>query len=43
MIEWGSEMEKQTALQELGREFDPELFDIEKCNRKIEAVYSVDV
>jgi hypothetical protein len=42
-IEGGSEMEKQTALHELGREFDPELFDIEKCNRKIEAAYSVDV
>jgi hypothetical protein len=39
----GSEMEKQTALRELGREFDPEQFDIEKCNRKIEAAYSVDV
>jgi len=42
-IEWGSEIEKQTALLELGPEFDPELFDIEKCNRKIEAAYSVDV
>jgi hypothetical protein len=42
-IEGGSEMEKQTALHELGQEFDPELFDIEKCNRKIEAAYSVDV
>jgi len=42
-IEWGSEMEKQTALRELGDEFNPEMFDIEKCNRKIEAAYSVDV
>jgi hypothetical protein len=42
-IEGGGEMEKQTALHELGREFDPELFDLENCNRKIEAAYSVDV
>jgi len=42
-IEWGSEKEKQTALLELGPEFNPDLFDIEKCNRKIEAAYSVDV
>jgi len=42
-IEGGSEMEKQTALRELGGEFDPDLFDIDECNRKIEAAYSVDV
>jgi hypothetical protein len=43
MIEWGSEMEKQTALQELGRDFDRNLFDSEKCNRKIEAAYPADI
>jgi hypothetical protein len=41
-IEWGSEMEKQAALDELGPEFIHGLFDMDKCNRKINTSFSVD-
>jgi len=42
-IEEGSDMEKQAALHELGPNFVPGLFDMEKCNRDFNLVYSVDI
>jgi hypothetical protein len=42
-IDWGSNMEKQAALQELGPDFVPDLFDMEKCNMKIKTAYPADV
>jgi len=37
----GSDMEKQAALHELGPNFVPGLFDMEKCNRDFYSAYSV--
>jgi len=37
----GSDMEKQAALRELGPNFVPGLFDMEKCNRDFNSAYSV--
>jgi len=37
----GSDMEKQAALRELGPNFVPGLFDMEKCNRDFYSAYSV--
>jgi hypothetical protein len=36
-LEGGSDMEKQAALHELGPDFVPGLFDMEKCNRGLNA------
>jgi hypothetical protein len=36
----GSDMEKQAALHELGPDFVPGLFDIEKCNKKLYSLFS---
>jgi len=36
----GNDMEKQAALHELGPDFVPGLFDMEKCNRDFNSVYS---
>jgi hypothetical protein len=35
ILEGGSDMEKQAALHELGPDFVPGLFDMEKCNRNM--------
>ncbi|MCL2762620.1 MAG: plasmid pRiA4b ORF-3 family protein [Treponema sp.] len=35
ILDGGSDMEKQAALHELGSDFVPGLFDMEKCNRDI--------
>jgi len=42
ILEEGSDMEKQAALHELGSNFVPGLFDMEKCNRNLNSAYSVD-
>jgi hypothetical protein len=34
-LEKGGGIEKQTALEELGRNFDPGFFDLEQCNRNL--------
>ena len=39
----GNDMEKQAALHELGPDFVPGLFDIEKCNREFNSEYSVGI
>jgi hypothetical protein len=39
-LEGGSDMEKQAALHEMGPNFVPGLFDMEKCNRDINSVYA---
>ena len=36
----GSDMEKQAALHELGPDFVPGLFDVEKCNKKLFSLFS---
>jgi hypothetical protein len=41
-LENGSNMEKQAALHELGPDFVPGLFDIDKCNRSLNSAYSVE-
>jgi hypothetical protein len=41
-LENGSDMEKQAALHELGPDFVPGLFDMERCNKNLCAVYSVE-
>ncbi|MDR2435362.1 MAG: plasmid pRiA4b ORF-3 family protein [Treponema sp.] len=41
-MENGSDMEKQAALHELGPDFVPGLFDMERCNRNLSVVYSVE-
>jgi len=38
----GNELERQTALSEMGQDFVPGLFDKEKCNRNLHSVYPVD-
>jgi hypothetical protein len=40
-LENGSDMEKQAALHELGPDFVPGLFDMERCNRNLNEVYSI--
>jgi hypothetical protein len=40
-LETGNNMEKQAALHELGHEFVPGLFDLDKCNRNLRAMYSL--
>jgi hypothetical protein len=40
-LESGSDMEKQAALHELGADFVPDLFDMEKCNKNLNALYPV--
>ena len=42
ILEEGSDMEKQAALRELGPDFVPGLFDMEKCNRDFYSAYPVD-
>jgi hypothetical protein len=42
VLESGSDMEKQAALHELGPDFVPGLFDMEKCNRGLNAAYPVE-
>jgi hypothetical protein len=39
ILEEGSDMEKQAALHELGSNFIPDLFNIERCNEKINAEF----
>jgi hypothetical protein len=34
-LERGGDAEKQAALRELGREFDPRFFDVEQCSRNL--------
>jgi hypothetical protein len=41
-LETGSDMEKQAALHELGPDFVPGLFNMEQCNRNLNAVYSAE-
>ena len=41
VLENGSDMEKQAALHELGPDFVPGLFELERCNRNLNTVYSV--
>ncbi|MDR2477387.1 MAG: plasmid pRiA4b ORF-3 family protein [Treponema sp.] len=38
-LEGGNDIEKQAALHELGADFVPGLFDIEKCNQRINSMY----
>ena len=38
-LEGGSDMEKQAALHELGSDFVPRLFDMDKCNRNLDSVF----
>ena len=38
-LEGGSDMEKQAALHELGADFVPGLFDMEKCNQRINSIH----
>jgi len=38
----GNELERQTAMSEMGADFVPGLFDKEKCNRNLHSVYPVD-
>jgi hypothetical protein len=40
-LETGSDMEKRDALRELGPDFVPELFDMERCNRNLNSMYPV--
>jgi hypothetical protein len=40
-LESGNIMEKQAALHELGNEFVPGLFDLEKCNKNLRAMHSM--
>jgi hypothetical protein len=40
-LESGSDMEKQAALHELGADFVPDLFDMEKYNKDLNALYPV--
>jgi hypothetical protein len=42
ILEKGNDMEKQAALHELGPDFVPGLFDMEKCNREFTSAYPVD-
>jgi hypothetical protein len=41
ILEEGTDMEKQAALHELGPDFVPGLFDMEKCNREFTSAYPV--
>jgi hypothetical protein len=41
-LESGSDMEKQAALHELGPDFVPGFFDLEKCNRNLNSAHSVE-
>jgi hypothetical protein len=41
-LEAGRDTEKQDALREMGPDFTPGLFDIEKCNRNLASVYSAE-
>ncbi|MCL2271045.1 MAG: plasmid pRiA4b ORF-3 family protein, partial [Treponema sp.] len=41
ILEEGSDMEKQAALHEIGPDFIPGLFDMEKCNRNFYSAYPV--
>jgi len=43
VIEGGSDMEKQAALHELGPDFVPGLFDMDKCNRDMRSEYAANV
>jgi len=38
----GNELERQTALSEMGQDFSPGVFDKEKCNRNLLSVYSAE-
>ena len=38
----GNELERQTALSEVGQDFVPGVFDKEKCNRNLQSLYSVE-
>jgi hypothetical protein len=38
-IETGGEAERQAALKELGPDFDPGVFDMDKCNRDLDSLY----
>jgi hypothetical protein len=38
-LETGGETERQAALQELGPDFDSDVFDMDKCNRNLDAHY----
>ena len=38
----GNELERQTALSEMGQDFSPGVFDKEKCNRNLRSVYSAE-
>ena len=37
-----NEIERQTALHELGLDFAPDLFNMEKCNKNLNSIYSVE-
>jgi hypothetical protein len=43
ILEGGSDMEKQAALHELGPDFVPGLFHMDKCNRDMNSEYAADV
>ncbi|MCL2192126.1 MAG: plasmid pRiA4b ORF-3 family protein [Treponema sp.] len=38
----GNELERQTALSEMGQDFSPGVFDKEKCNRNLHSMFSAE-
>jgi len=38
----GNDLERQTALSEVGHDFSPGVFDKEKCNRNLHSMYSME-
>ena len=38
----GNELERQTAISEMGQDFSPGIFDKEKCNRNLHSLFSIE-
>jgi hypothetical protein len=38
-LEWGTDQERQTAREELGPDFKPDRFDIDNCNKALNAAF----